>query len=308
MKVSEFDRQLSVSPARQIWTSQRVFVRMVEMFDVLRRTPMRIGPKAYGSIWPTMADVLEVERDLIERAHVDYQAARILQARRRELEGIAEARLKQQREQADRLANRPVPAARETSMAEEAMWWPVRYLADRPLLADALNLWAFCSAYDFSMAGALRDRIETAQTLIRLQDSYDAEGRRDEQRREDRQDETIAAALRTRVVAVTPIVERRQSDEAYAKAALRAEIVAKAIAWANERLGTARDVSHAEAIKANAKIKVQREVKAAAAAARVRPEDVLPGRVFTRRCLDVSRKEAAAAIAAALSRDNVEVR
>ncbi len=304
----------ALSPSRpcvggKVWTPVLVQTRLVEGFDVLRRQPASIGPRGYAGYWPQMLDTLEIDPQLAAAARVDIEAFKELKARRLEIEGIKEARADQQREAANRNALSPRPTPIETSMAEEALGWPLRYLQDEPMQADALLLWSWCGAHDYSMARALRERVERAEELIQQRyasGSFDVcDDRHEEKRREEQHDKRVAKELNERGKAVAPKVERRRSEEFER---LQADIVAQAVGWANERLGSARDQQHADAIKANAAIGARRDIEAGAKKIRVRPQDVLPGKVFSRSWLDVMRHVGAAAIAAALTKDGVEVR
>ena len=300
--------QIALRSQGKIWTPEFVQLRLVEAYDVLRRSPMRIGPKGAGNCWMQVVDIMEIDESLVRNARVDIEAHRRLKALRAEIEGIRAAKEQQQRERSDRAARNPAPTSVEVAKADEALHWCVRYLKKEPMQADALQLWAVCGAWSHSVAKALRDRMEQAQKLIQAHESYDDDDRREEQRRTDRHDKNIQAALRKRVVDIAPVVEVRQSAEDAAREARRAEVLAKVAAWANERLGGARDAAHADAIRANAQIKAEREVKAEAPLRKVKPADVMPGKCFTRTWLDAQRRLGAAAIAAGLNRDRVEVR
>lgn len=302
-----------IAASVKAWSAVLVQVRMVEAFSVLARTPMKIGPRKLGNAWMATVDALEIEPDLVKAARVDIEAHHRLAALRAEMEGIRAAREQHQREQANRDATRPRPTAVEVALADEALHWPMKYLRHSPLHCDALQLWASASAWNFSMARMLRERAEMADSLVQQAISAAEDDGRNhrayEASLEERRDEIIEGRIRERVVDVDPKVERRQIDEDAKRAALRAEVMAKTIAWANDRIARARDPAHVAAIKGNARIRVNREMERAdAKPARVKREDVMPGRCFTKMVLNKHRKEAAAQIARALNKDRVEVR
>ncbi len=77
-------------PAR--WTARHVGNRLIEAMDVLRRTPDRVGPKSFGSIWPVYshesgelavqagAGTLSIGRNVVLRGVAADEAARAAEA------------------------------------------------------------------------------------------------------------------------------------------------------------------------------------------------------------------------------------
>lgn len=148
------------------WTPEAVQARLIEAADVFSKTPARIGPKRFGTAWPqiviTAQDLVdeETQQRLMRFPHLvgDWQA-RIDPKTIRHLS----------REKQDEWERAPqAPSASAYSRAEEALLWPARYLGGRPLLADAITLWAFCIATGASLRASLRKRRETADAKARL--------------------------------------------------------------------------------------------------------------------------------------------
>lgn len=167
-------------------------------------------------------------------------------------------------------AGRGRPSAHQIALMEEALSWPLEHLRGPPASPmEADALLLYCAA------------------------------------RAD--DQAVAAALRKRVKrakAMIPGVVRSRKTQ------IR-KIAREVTEWANKRLAA---LSPAQAyrkayIKANAQIRFQRELKAAGGLSlKMKPKDVMPGRVMSRTWLDVNRKLAAARIAQALNDGEVEVR
>ncbi len=271
MSVSDLESRIA-NLAR--WTPEHVVERLKEAYDVLRRTPSRIGPKQLTSAWPTHSDLTEGEEFFIAlefAARTDYIAAAELKLLKAERQAEAEARAEQAREIADKKVD--VPTAAEASRCEEAIGWPLSHLQPFPLQGDALGLFCRCAALQVSLERSLRARREIADDLV--------EHRREEIRLEERRDKLISEELRKRTAKIDPMVARRQAEEDAAKASV--------IAWAVERFAIG-------------------EPKPSTKTARVTRDEVWPGRVFTRRALDKYRKEGAVTIATALNRDRVRVR
>jgi hypothetical protein len=117
------------------WTPEHVGVRLIEAFEVLSRSGVRVGPGAYGNGWPAMvhefADMVDAQaRALAEKEKQQARAAR--------------------------------PTADELSRMNEALAWPMAYLDGKPLQSDALMLWAYASATGRDMAGMLNHRKKRA--------------------------------------------------------------------------------------------------------------------------------------------------
>jgi hypothetical protein len=281
------------------WTPERVSERLIEAFDVLRRTPARIGPKQFGGSWPAISQILEdfdLDQSLLR---TDWKVAMEARARGQEYEAAARAHADDQAAETERQANRPTSA--ETSRAEEALAWCLTYLRDKPMLADAIQLHARCSAFKVSMKDTLVERCVRADGLV--------EERRAEIMAEEKRDRAIRAELRARTQKADMMAFRRSVDAAAEREKRHKEIVDRALAWANQRLATARDPEHAGNIKANARIRFERNsAHTKAESLKVRRQDVMPGKCLSKSWLDACRREGAAEIARALNKDGVEVR
>ena len=268
------------APAPTRWTPAQVQLRLVEAFDVLRRTPMKIGPRGSSGAWPAI--LIEWE-DLVDESTRERVKARVeaglyppsFQILWEEwVDPLTKGYLSAD---ADEKIRRDTgrPSSFEIDRADEAMNWCARYLGDEPLKADALHLHSFCIALDLKMAKLLRRRTLRADALV----------------------------------------VRRQAEEDAARERRRKNMAAEALQWRARRLaddsGGVLTEERIANITANARIRLQRELERAAADVKpikVRRGDVWPGKVFTRWRVDHWRKEAAAAIAAALNRDKVAVR
>jgi hypothetical protein len=286
------------------WTPQWVEARLIESYDVLRRTPARIGPSLFGSCWPAiLREADEIGRELEELARMNRAAYEELLAKRQDLREAIAIRREEQQEAADRRER--MPSAAEASRAEEALGWALLYLRDQPELADGLQTWARCVAYDISMAAVLSNR--------RAEHDDRQRGRLGtiELDRQPQNKSEIDRTLHRRSKYMADKVARRQAAEDAARARRRAEIAARVAAWANERLEKATDPEHVARIKANAKIRLKRHLEQVAGEVKqikVRREDVEPGRCYSKRRLQECRKIAASFIADALNRDGIEVR
>lgn len=146
-----------------LWTPEAVGMRMIEAASVIATMPMRIGPKRDAGYWP---QVLMIAQDLID----DETQERVLANPRFNgewvdfVDGPTKRRLS---ENIQSKWDRPSPPARlAVSRAEEALHWPALYLADRPLLADALTLWAMCLGTGASLRASLRKRAATADAMV----------------------------------------------------------------------------------------------------------------------------------------------
>lgn len=147
------------------WTPECVGLRMAEAASVFSRTPMRIGPSGASGFWP---ETYLIARDLID----EQTQERVLMYARFDGDWskfIDDATKRRLSENVQREWERPSPPQREQySRAEEALRWPALYLADRPLLADALTLWALCIGTGASLRATLRERAKVADARMRM--------------------------------------------------------------------------------------------------------------------------------------------
>ena len=159
------------------WTGAHVGKRLIDAFGVIHRSVVIPGPKAPRAAWPQIvggwreltdedeqAAIVERERrfrarsktrrngrlKIDWRSYVDRDTVRRLEADAAD----------------DAMRHGEAPMAIEIELADEAIAWPLRFLAESPLHADALQLWALSQALGFSLAGALRKRALKAEAMI----------------------------------------------------------------------------------------------------------------------------------------------
>lgn len=259
-----------------LWTPEMVVDRLIEAFDVLARTPLRIGPQSYGSAWPEMRMIAD-DQDFYDLSKLKKMDRAVYEAAmRRRIEALAvEVRTAAQHEEADRP---PAPSAQETSRAEEALRWPWLYLRDHPLEADGLQLYCRCSAIHLSVSAALRQRCVTADGVV--------EDREAAKIFEERRDKSIQKEVRSRVEKADLRARARQ-----------VEIDAIGRESAEEAIDAImRTVEEVETTHSGLKQEGQKTVK-------VRRQDVMPNKVLTRRALDSARKSGAQRIAKSLNKE-----
>jgi hypothetical protein len=117
-----FDR-VAAEPMREPW--QIVGVRLVEAADVVRRMPMRIWPKQFGTAWPHFAAMTPGELQAFKNDLIATQGEAALLAWERE----------QNR-------TRSVPSGREIERMDQAIGWFVRYLSHDAWTAKVVGHWA----------------------------------------------------------------------------------------------------------------------------------------------------------------------
>lgn len=224
------------------WNAGHVAYRMINAFQVLRSLPGRVGPQMYGSSWPVMLQEFE---DL-----VDEQA-------------MANARL-------EFMKSRPRWSADEIERADEALAWPVRYLADYPMRADALGVWAMGKAAGLSVSRLLRGRAQRAAQAA----------------------------------------QRAQDKENARRAELRRSLASDTVAWANAELAQATDDIERRAIRHEAAIRYNRLVLTTPNLHDVviRPSEVLAHKVLSRASLDRYLPAALNTLAQRLTEADVPVR
>jgi hypothetical protein len=165
-----------------IWTPEWVEKRLKEAYEIIRRTPARIRPQQFGNGWPQIvrdySELVDGDRLAIAEATGSKLTARnIMDAADQETQRIL-------REDADeRLAKESKqPTSEQTSRADEALGWCFVHLQHRPMQASALQDWAFCEAYELSVAKFLRKRVVAVEAAMGAAERYENE-RRNRQRR-----------------------------------------------------------------------------------------------------------------------------
>jgi hypothetical protein len=125
------------------WTGEYVSYRLVEAFKVLRSAEVRGGHTGKVGFWPQYHHEFEDLRGWADeyRAEVEAKMARLAQR----------------------------PNRFDLSLMDEALAWPLRFLLDKPMLADAITLWAWTTAYEIDLAAVLKKRkhhaIAVAQSI-----------------------------------------------------------------------------------------------------------------------------------------------
>lgn len=160
-----------IVPSR--WTPAHVLHRMAEAYRVIHYTVTRPGPRGMHAAWPSMlrewADL--VDESLRERIAGDHER-RIRKGERpspidwrRQVDGPTIRMLENQSEaNLRRSAERPTSS--QIQMADEAISWPIEYLAEDPQLSDAVTLWAYCVARGVEMESTLKTRKRLADAVI----------------------------------------------------------------------------------------------------------------------------------------------
>lgn len=128
------------------WTPAHVMARLVDAYDVLRRSAIVVGPANARGFWPTIIHDVADQFDAQTWAQRDKDLA-------------AESERRGAR-----------PTSLECSRMDHAIGWAARYLSDSPVFADAIGLWASSKALGFSvekviatrrkMAAPIRDRMQ----------------------------------------------------------------------------------------------------------------------------------------------------
>jgi hypothetical protein len=114
----------SIRELPSTWTIIHVLDRMEEAFEILAGMPMATRPKQYGNAMPAVQ-----QQRLSFKDQLDMMATG-------ELEQMAE----------DRNRVRLAATSAQVSRMDQALSWPVQYLADRPEQAKAVSLRALWAA------------------------------------------------------------------------------------------------------------------------------------------------------------------
>ena len=167
------------------WTAAWVQIRLVHALDVIHRSTTKPGPRAAHTAWPAMVggwqDLLDekeqeaiVAREKRFRARSKRRGRLVIDWRSYVDRDLVSALEADAAEEAVRRGSEPM--ALEIELADEAALWPARYLADAPMEADALQLWAACQALGWQITRALQRRRAKADAMIakRRRDAWDA--------------------------------------------------------------------------------------------------------------------------------------
>jgi hypothetical protein len=109
-----------VAPER--WTAEWVGVRLVQAMSVVRRTPGRVGPRAFGNAWPAIVQDFDelVDQERLERAILAKNWRTVEGMLERARAEIADQKARDAREGQRKAARQP-PTSIETSLAEDAL-------------------------------------------------------------------------------------------------------------------------------------------------------------------------------------------
>ncbi len=266
------DRLRDDTAPPRAWTPEHVTARVVDAMKVADATAGRIGPKSFGSNWPSIL------REFVDYLgyDLDNPAAPYYRDKRREFESRSVRRF----------------SAEQLSMSDEAIAWPARHLADRPLWSDAFVLWCHCAARGVDAAPILKARTDVAS---KMRDRYRREvgANISIERDEDRIRQLARAVAPSANVLIADAEKARKharSDKG-AREAFRQSAYARQ--WAAKKL--------LDAVKLEKLIVTRDPLK-------VTIQDLMPGRVFSKTQCNVHRANAAAAIAEALTLEGVPVR
>ncbi|WP_448149003.1 hypothetical protein [Labrys miyagiensis] len=246
--------------------------RMVEAFETLQRIPMRVGPKAFGTVWPQHVQAGDerigrkvqgvfrrLRSDITEVLESDAYLPDDIGDYLSEIYAYEDAR------QQAATAGGEQPDRSQIKRMEEALRWPAEFLADMPKAADALTLWAACIASGRSIRAVLRGRHQRARQIAQVME-----------------------------------MERNAQ-----RAAQRRAIAKEVAAWANAKLEEANgDPERVASVKHRARIRFERAIEEAGLIGDmvVSPKEVMPNKVVTQGGIDEWRGRAAQAIADALTR------
>jgi hypothetical protein len=232
------------------WTHDHVLKRISRGLKAVVLSTRRLGPTIYGSPWPATFRELPPLAELEQWLEL-----------RREFEAAMHARNER-------------PSAAEIALADEALAWPARYLADQPLQRDAVWLTARTIAFNLKLEKLLRERRIAADLMVEARKEF------------------------------APDIVRIYEDDAQ-------DAAAKVAAWANAAFAKVSSRSKVIRIKQGARIRFKREIRKVKAIERithVKRGDVMPGKLFNQSRVHHHRIAGVEAIIAGLERDGVKVR
>ncbi|SHG87598.1 hypothetical protein [Bradyrhizobium erythrophlei] len=112
-----------------VWHHEMVGGRLVEAAATVRRMPMRIWPKQFGTAWP----------------HFEAMTAGELQALKNELQQAGQLEAWEREQNRIRIP----PSGAEIERCEQALGWIPRYLSHDTETAQAVGFWA-SKTFDFN--------------------------------------------------------------------------------------------------------------------------------------------------------------
>jgi hypothetical protein len=313
--------EASYGPTPSVWTAEHVGRRLIAAMRVVRGTPMRIGPAQMATAWPIIvqdfSELIDWDRlnEAIERGN--WRTVESINAAARE-----EIAAQKGRDEAEAPLRKKPPTALESSMAEEALGWCAWALADQPLQANSLNLWAWCrSSGTRSGSGliskVLMDRRIEADRMIAERRRITGEKVSVDQDMAKEAAIDVLAWANARIEATLRTLNVKLQRPAFADKIECAKWTNKQWAkWKKYEERRPRLVrsarQHCASIRAAARHRLEKALKRAGAikgaGAAIKRSDVMPGLATTRVSFDAARKAGAATIADALNRAKIHVR
>jgi hypothetical protein len=264
------------------WTAEYVSARLIHACKVIEASVSIPRPARERTVWP---QAIGGWRSLLDEDEQRFaiERERRLHARQKkrgalDLRGIdwrkyvpTDVVRAVEADAADAAARQPEqPSQLELAYADEAIHWPVQFLSDEPLWADALMVWAWTKATRRSLEKMLRARNRRAEDMIQFRV----------------REETAARALR------------------------KQRLAAEVLAWGRGQIVGATSEDRAAILRAMQE-RLQSAIHAEGLNAplpKLKPEDVAPGEVYTRKAIDTFRAKASARIARALHLERRPVR
>ena len=186
------------------WTPEHVTARMVEAFRIERRAPWgRTGPSGAGQAWPSLLiDMAKATDHLARQTMTEKQLREAGIASRDDIETA-------------RVFASDRPGPDQLSRMEQALQWPMIYLAGHPREADAITIWTYAKANkSFEIKPFFAERRRQADILARrMSDSINRTHPEQAEARRKRLElaREVNAILNNRLASVTC---RDEADEA----------------------------------------------------------------------------------------------
>jgi hypothetical protein len=108
-----------------VWHHELVGARLIEAASVVRRMPMRIWPKQFGTAWPHFQAMTSGELQALKNEIMQTGGAAALAAWEREQNRV-----------------RIPPSGQEIERCEQALGWVPKYLGQDQETAQAVSFWA----------------------------------------------------------------------------------------------------------------------------------------------------------------------